>query len=97
MSRCYLGIDIGTFQSKGALVDGGGRILASAAKPHRMIVPQPGWAEHRPNEDWWDDFVYLSNTLIAQSGVAPIPTQRPRSRRAAASPRRDLPRNLPDT
>jgi xylulokinase len=71
MSRCYLGIDIGTFQSKGALVDGGGRILASAAKPHRMIVPQPGWAEHRPNEDWWDDFVYLSNTLIAQSGVAP--------------------------
>ena len=44
----YLGIDIGTFESKGVLVDANGRIVASAAKPHEMIVPQPGWAEHRP-------------------------------------------------
>jgi xylulokinase len=69
--RCYLGIDIGTFESKGVLVDGEGRIVASASKPHKMLVPQPGWAEHRADEDWWDDFVYLSNTLIARSGAAP--------------------------
>lgn len=66
----YLGIDIGTFESKGVLVDREGRIVASAAKPHKMIVPQPGWAEHRPREDWWDDFTYLSRKLIADSGVA---------------------------
>jgi xylulokinase len=36
-----------------------------------MLVPQPGWAEHRPREDWWGDFCYLSNTLVAESGVAP--------------------------
>jgi xylulokinase len=69
--RCYLGIDIGTFESKGVLVDADGRILTSASKPHKMLVPQPGWAEHRADEDWWDVFVYLSTTLIRDSGVAP--------------------------
>ncbi|MBA3516232.1 MAG: FGGY-family carbohydrate kinase [Rhizobiales bacterium] len=67
----YLGVDIGTFESKGVLVDAAGRIVASAAKPHKMIVPQPGWAEHRPREDWWDDFVFISRKLVVDSGVAP--------------------------
>ena len=67
----YLGIDVGTFESKGVLVDGSGTILASAARPHRLIVPEPGWAEHRPREDWWDDFVFLSRKLLADSRVAP--------------------------
>ena len=58
--RHYLGIDIGTFESKGVLVDGRGRIVATAAKPHKMLVPQPGWAEHRPREDWWGDFTFIS-------------------------------------
>jgi xylulokinase len=69
--RYYLGIDVGTFESKGVLVDGEGRIVASAARPHKLIVPQPGWAEHRPREDWWDDFIFISNKLIADSGVTP--------------------------
>ncbi|HET7714442.1 MAG TPA: FGGY-family carbohydrate kinase [Bauldia sp.] len=69
--RAYLGIDIGTFESKGVLVDGEGRTLASAAKPHKMLVPQPGWAEHRPREDWWDDVTFISRKLIADSGIAP--------------------------
>ena len=69
--RAYLGIDIGTFESKGVLVDGEGRILATAAKPHKMLVPQPGWAEHRPREDWWDDVTHISRKLIADSGIVP--------------------------
>jgi len=69
--RAYLGIDVGTFESKGVLVDGSGRILASAASPHKLLVPQPGWAEHRPQEDWWDDVTFLSRKLIADSGIAP--------------------------
>ncbi|MCB1500379.1 MAG: FGGY-family carbohydrate kinase [Bauldia sp.] len=69
--KAYLGIDIGTFESKGVLVDGAGRILASAAQPHKMLVPQPGWAEHRPQEDWWADFTTISRTLLAESGVSP--------------------------
>jgi xylulokinase len=69
--RHYLGIDIGTFESKGVLVDERGEIIASAAKPHKMIVPQPGWAEHRPREDWWEDFTFISRKLLADSAVAP--------------------------
>jgi xylulokinase len=68
--KTYLGIDIGTYESKGVIVDRDGVIVASAARPHKMIVPQPGWAEHRANEDWWGDFAWLSRKLIAESGVA---------------------------
>lgn len=67
----YLGIDIGTFESKGCLVDANGAIIASAAKPHKMIVPQAGWAEHSAEEDWWGDFTFISKKLIAQSKVNP--------------------------
>ena len=64
-----LGIDIGTFESKGVIVDDQGRIIAQAARPHKMIVPRPGWAEHRAVEDWWGDFVHLAKTLLAASKV----------------------------
>lgn len=66
-----LGIDIGTYQTKGVLVDGAGVIHAQAARDHKMLVPQPGWAEHRPEEDWWGDFVHVSKALLRESGVAP--------------------------
>jgi xylulokinase len=66
-----LGIDIGTFESKGVLVDAQGQIIASASRPHKMIVPRAGWAEHRADEDWWGDFVFLSRALLAQSGLDP--------------------------
>ncbi len=66
-----LGIDIGTFESKGVLVDQTGKIIASAAKPHEMIVPKPGWAEHRADEDWWQDFCYISRKLLNDTGIDP--------------------------
>jgi xylulokinase len=69
--NAYLGIDVGTYESKGVLVDSEGRVLASAARAHGLIVPRAGWAEHRAEEDWWADFVWLAHKLIAESGVAP--------------------------
>lgn len=66
-----LGIDIGTFETKGVLVDANGQITATASRPHKMIVPRPGWAEHRAEEDWWGDFVYVTKALLAQSGLDP--------------------------
>jgi len=65
-----LGVDIGTYESKGVLVDDG-QILARASRPHRMIVPQPGRAEHRADEDWWDDFVFITRALLAETRVSP--------------------------
>ena len=67
----YLGIDIGTFESKGILADQQGNIIASAAKPHKMLVQQAGWAEHRPIEDWWGDFTFLAKKLLADSKISP--------------------------
>ena len=40
-----LGIDIGTYETKGVLVDDSGVIQAQAARKHKMLLPQPGWAE----------------------------------------------------
>jgi xylulokinase len=66
-----LGVDIGTFETKGVLVDAAGVVVATAHNPHEMVVPQPGWAEHRPEEDWWGDFVKVTKELIATSGCKP--------------------------
>ncbi|MAQ85718.1 MAG: carbohydrate kinase [Maritimibacter sp.] len=68
---CTLGVDIGTFESKGVLVDASGTILAQATAPHEMIVPRPGWAEHRADEDWWGDFVTITRKLLDSSGIDP--------------------------
>src|SRR5210317_79146 len=66
-----LGVDIGTYETKGVLTNEVGQILAQAAIRHEMIVPRAGWAEHRAEEDWWGDFVAVTKALLAQSGVDP--------------------------
>ena len=48
-----VGVDIGTFETKAVLVNEVGEVEAQAHKAHKMLVPQTGLAEHRPNEDWW--------------------------------------------
>ena len=67
----YLGVDIGTFETKGVIVTETGEIAAQAARPHQMQVPQPGWAEHDAEQDWWGDFVYVTRKMLAESGIAP--------------------------
>lgn len=71
MTTYTLGVDIGTFESKGVLVDESGQVVAQASHPHKMLVPRAGWAEHRPDEDWWGDFVHITKTLLADSNVEP--------------------------
>ncbi len=66
-----LGIDIGTFETKGVLVDRTGALVATAARSHTMLVPQPGWAEHRPEEDWWGDVTFVTRELLAKSEIDP--------------------------
>ncbi|MFZ5710036.1 MAG: FGGY-family carbohydrate kinase [Pseudomonadota bacterium] len=71
MASHTLGVDIGTFETKGVLVDGSGKVVAQVARPHRMLVPRPGWAEHRADEDWWGDFVFVTKRLLADAKVRP--------------------------
>ena len=67
----YLGVDVGTYETKGVVTDGDGNIVASAARAHQMIVPQPGWAEHRAEEDWWGDFVFVTAMMLEDSRIDP--------------------------
>ena len=65
----FLGVDVGTYESKGVLVDAEGRIVATATRAHELIVPHAGWAEHRPEQDWWDEVVSIIRELLASSRV----------------------------
>lgn len=60
-----LSIDVGTGSARAALVDGGGRILAIAAREHEQIVPQFGWSEQRP-ADWWAGVVQSVRSVLDQ-------------------------------
>lgn len=72
MSRTYfMGIDIGTYESKGVLVDEAGTSVAAHAVRHEMESPQVGFAEHDADTTWWHDFCVLSNTLIQMANIPP--------------------------
>lgn len=60
-----LGVDIGSSSSKGVLVDGAGRVVASTVRPHIMSSPGPGRFEHDAESVWWDEFVSISIELTA--------------------------------
>jgi xylulokinase len=53
MEMHVLGVDVGTGGTRAVVVDGNGRIVASATEEHEAFAsPKIGWAEQRP-EDWW--------------------------------------------
>jgi xylulokinase len=66
-----MGIDIGTYESKGAIVADDGTVLAEARRPHELRLPRPGWAEHDPEADWWGAVAELSRVLRARTDAAP--------------------------
>ena len=56
-----LGVDIGTYSSKGVLVDAAtGNVIAEHAIEHGIEMPKPGWAEHDADAVWWGEFVQIS-------------------------------------
>ncbi|MGA2534653.1 MAG: xylulokinase [Terracidiphilus sp.] len=49
----FLGMDVGTGGTRAVIVDGNGRVIASASSEHEPFKTEhPGWAEQEP-EDWW--------------------------------------------
>jgi xylulokinase len=66
-----MGIDIGTYESKGVLTREDGQVVRICAKPHSLKMPQPGWVEHDAEMDWWGDFCHLSRRLISETGIDP--------------------------
>jgi xylulokinase len=82
MSRCFLGVDIGTSSTKGVLVAENGWIVATAVRTHTTSNPRPGWFEHDAERVWWHDFVAVTGELlrgfsgslgaVGVSGIGPV-------------------------
>ncbi|MBW7886035.1 MAG: carbohydrate kinase, partial [Caldilineaceae bacterium] len=70
MTTHFLGVDIGTYSSKGVLVREDGAVVASHVVPHELSMPRPGWYEHDAEGTWWHDFVTITRALLAEGGVA---------------------------
>jgi xylulokinase len=72
--KYLLGIDIGTYSSKGVLLSSEGRIIAEASVEHDLIIPRMGYAEHDAEKTWWGDFRTICGSLFspsAKTGVNP--------------------------
>ena len=67
----FMGIDVGTGESKGVLIDENCRVVCSASCAHETANPRPTWFEHDADKVWWGDFCKLSRVLIADAGIEP--------------------------
>src|SRR5262245_47986064 len=59
-----LGVDIGTYSSKGVLCSPNGDVLKTATVEHGLSLPRPGWAEQDADDIWWADFVSICGVLL---------------------------------
>lgn len=70
MASTYLmGIDIGSYESKGVLTNAAGRVVAQHVTRHTLDFVQPGHVEHDAETVWWGEFCQISRALIAAAGV----------------------------
>jgi len=69
--RYFLGVDVGTYESKGVLIDQDYNLVASKAVRHGLDNPQPNYYEHDAEAVWWQDLCALTKGLIAESGIDP--------------------------
>ena len=67
MSHLLLGIDVGTYSSKGVLAEPDGTVLQSHVVEHEMDIPHPGWAEQDADAVWWGDVVKICRALLGGS------------------------------
>ena len=69
--RYFLGVDIGTYSSKGVLVADNGEVIAGHIIPHDMNMPKSGYFEQDADGVWWHDFVAIVRNLLATSAIDP--------------------------
>jgi xylulokinase len=65
-----LGIDIGTYASKGVACLPGGEVLAEATLAHGISTPAPGHVEQDADGVWWSDLEGICHRLIAEVGAS---------------------------
>ncbi|MDE0111915.1 MAG: FGGY-family carbohydrate kinase [Albidovulum sp.] len=72
MADYLLGIDIGSYESKGVLTDTQGRIAAQHIIKHQLEFQGGGRVEHDAEAIWWGEFCEIARTLAAKVDPAEI-------------------------
>ncbi|MEG1525726.1 MAG: FGGY family carbohydrate kinase [Clostridia bacterium] len=67
--KYYMGINIGTHESKGVLIDEDCRIVCREVASHGVENPKPNYYEQDADQVWWGDFSKISKALIKTSGI----------------------------
>jgi xylulokinase len=60
-----LGVDVGTYSTKGVLCTPEGEVLMSHTIEHGLSLPKPGWAEHDAEEIWWEEVAAVCRHLLS--------------------------------
>jgi xylulokinase len=69
VKQYFLGIDIGTYESKGILVDEKFHIVAEHSEKHTLDNPKPNYFEQDADSIWWGDFCKISRALLKKSDI----------------------------
>ncbi len=69
MKRYFLGVDIGTSQSKGVICDDAGELIASHAIDHVTSEVKPGHYEHDADKVWYGELCSHVKALLEKSGL----------------------------
>lgn len=64
-----MGVDIGTYESKGSIVDLDGNVVLLDSEKHGMENPKPNYYEHDADKVWWHDLCALTSRLLEKSGI----------------------------
>lgn len=69
--KYFVGIDIGTNESKGVLIDENGSVIVNYSTSHGVDNPKPNYFEHDADEIWYKDLCIISQKLIKLSKIEP--------------------------
>ena len=75
MQNTLLGIDLGTTNMKGIIIDAAGRILASASRPCKTVKSEPLAAEQDAN-GWWENCKDILQELTGKAGADAVKAMR---------------------
>jgi xylulokinase len=65
----FLGIDIGTYSTKGVIIDNNGKVIFSHQVSHTLDNPKPNYFEHDAEKIWWNDFCIISKNLLNRNEI----------------------------
>lgn len=66
-----LGVDIGTYSSKGVVTNIEGNVIAQHFVEHGLSFPAPGQVEQDADGIWWNDFREIVRNCLNGDGVRP--------------------------